>query len=358
MKRLHKINTLIGLAFILQIAIIPSLAQIQAKNESPGSSVSEQIKTVEEAIKLIKAPEPKFKPYQPTKIDNTQIAEMGFEQVYKSQPYKFKMRDGKHLYANRFERNSDTTILLLHGVLASSYTYNKTAGLLREATNAEIFALDFRGHGASEGTPGDVDYIDQYADDVANVIALIRKNKPNEKIILAGHSMGGGIALRFAMKKAASSVDGFLLFAPLLGQDSPTLPKEEKNLTSTAEPFLKIHISRLIGLKMLNSVGIDQFNSLPILFFNLPEASPLKTYSYRSNESMSPVEYKKALKAVSKPLLVIVGSKDEAFVAEEYKKAVTENSSGEVVLVKGATHNGIRHHQESIEAVQRWAEKL
>ena len=52
-----------------------------------------------------------------------------------------------------------------------------------------------------------------------------------------------------------------------------------------SEPFLKVHIARIIGLKMLNSVGVHDYDSLPVLFFNLPDESPIKKYSYRSNES-------------------------------------------------------------------------
>ena len=354
MKQIFNTKFFILLLILFQIAIIPAFAQMPVEFDLP-----EKIKTADEAIKLIQSPEPTFKPYQPPKMDASQIADLGIEQVYKSEPHRFTMRDSKKLFASKFSKQSDTTILLLHGILSSSYTYNKMAGLLREATNAEVFALDLRGHGQSEGKPGDVDYINQYADDIADVIAAIKQDTPNEKVILAGHSMGGGIALRFAMKKNAQEVDGFLLFAPLLGQDSPTLPKEEKSATkNNKEPFLKIHISRIIGLKMLNSIGIHQFDSMPILFFNMPKVSPLKNYTYRSNESMSPTEYKEGLKAVKKPLLVIVGSEDEAFVALEYKKAVTESSKGKVIVVEGETHNGIRHSKESMSAVKSWAKVL
>ena len=61
----------------------------------------------------------------------------------------------------KFSYSSNTTILLLHGVLSSSYIMNRNAGLLREATKSEVIALDFRGQGQSEGIAGDVDYIEE-----------------------------------------------------------------------------------------------------------------------------------------------------------------------------------------------------
>lgn len=65
---------------------------------------------------------------------------MGFEQVYQNTPVKFQMKDGKNLYARQFAQNSKTTIILVHGVLSNSFPMNKTAGLLRETMNAEVFA--------------------------------------------------------------------------------------------------------------------------------------------------------------------------------------------------------------------------
>ena len=209
----------------------------------------------------------------------------------------------------------------------------------------------------SEGQPGDVDFIDQYAADLAGIIKRIKAEKPYGKIILAGHSMGGGIVLRYAMRNDFPAVDGSLLFAPLLGQDAPTIPQAETTKQPNEDPFLKIHIQRIIGLKMLNSINNHEYDNLQVLFFNLPPESPIKSYTYRANESMAPLSYKDGLKSVNKPLLVLVGSRDEAFVASAFEKAVKENSCGEVSVIDGATHNGIRQNPEAIKLVKNWAEK-
>lgn len=335
---------------LLTVAIKPAQSQITPKK----SETLDSVKIATEAFNLINIPDPTFKPVQPALMDSTQIADMGFEQVYKTEPLHFVMRDGKKLFANKFSNHSNTTIILLHGVLSSSYTMNRSAGLLREATKAEVIALDFRGHGQSEGIAGDVDYIDQYADDLTDAISMIKKNRPKGKIIVAGHSMGGGIALRYAMKKNAPSVDGYLLLAPLLGDNAPTLSKPTATINTTSEPFLKIHIERIIGLYLYNSIGVHKFDSLPVLFFNLPKEMPLNKYTYRSNKSMSPGDYIQGLKAVKAPLFVIVGSKDEAFVATEFKPAVEKNSKGKVIVIDGASHNGIRYNIKAMEEVNTW----
>lgn len=319
-----------------------------------ASLQDEKIKT--EAIKLINLPEPTFKPFKFEQPSPEALADMGFEQGYESNPVEFTMPDGKKLKANQFKSDSKTTVILIHGVLSSSFTMNKCAGLIRSAMNAEVYAVDLRGHGNSEGKPGDVGFIDQYADDLAAIVKKIRAEKTAGKIILAGHSMGGGIALRYAMRKDFPTVDGYLLFAPLLGQDAPTIPQTETAKQSDGDPFLKIHIQRIIGLKMLNSIGNHQYDGLNVLFFNLPPEMPIRTYSYRANESMSPASYKDGLRAVNKPLLVLVGSKDEAFIASAFEKAVKENSCGEVFVINGVSHDGIRQNAEAMKYVKKWFE--
>ncbi len=332
------------------ILVVCGANAVFAQKKSSGDN-----KFKKEALELINLPEPTFKSLKFVAPSPQVIAEMGFEQIYQNKSVKFQMTDGVKLSAYHFEKESDLSVILVHGILSSAFLMNKTAGLLSDAMNAEVFAVDFRGHGQSEGKPGDVDFIDQYAADLSEIVKKIGKDKPKGKIILAGHSMGGGISLRYAQNKAFPKVDGYLLFAPLLGQNAPTIPQSSAAAESTEDPFLKIHIQRLIGLKMLNSIGITEYNGLNVLFFNLPPELPLRNYSYRANESMSPADYKTGLKAVKKTLLVLVGSKDEAFVASAFERAVKDNSSGEVHIIEGVTHNGIRTNAEALKKIKDWA---
>jgi pimeloyl-ACP methyl ester carboxylesterase len=113
-----------------------------------------------------------------------------------------------------------------------------------------------------------------------------------------------------------------------------------------------------VGLYILNTLGIHSYDSLNVLFFNLPDEVPLRRYTYRSNLSNAPDDYKEGLRAIDKPLLVIVGSNDEAFIAKEYEPAIKSFSSGKVVIIEGATHNGIRHDKNAMETVEQWIKSL
>lgn len=144
------------------------------------------------------------------------------------------------------------------------------------------------------------------------------------------------------------------MFAPLIGHNSPAIQQSQPAVTDTLEPGMKIHIGRIIGLKMFNELGNHSKDSLPVLFFNMPEKMPLRKYTYRANMSMAPEDYAEGLKSISVPALVIIGSRDEAFNAEILKKAVTENSKAKVQIINEATHSSIKYNKQGFEEVKKW----
>lgn len=312
---------------------------------------NDSIRLVSEALKMIQFPDPEFNSSFVPNLDAKAIEDMGFEQPNSSVVVTFIMRDGIKINAQKFEHDSNTTVLLLHGTLSSSYTYNKMSGLLREATQAKVIAVDLRGHGQSEGIPGDVTTLNQYAEDLEDLISSLKKENSNEVIILAGHSMGGGIVLRHAETFSDTNIDAYLLFAPNLGNNAPTV-SQELNLKSN---FIKTHLSRGLGLKILNEYGIHTYDSLDVVYYNLPKQMPIRSYSYRSMQASFPLDHRKALRGITKPMLVLVGENDEAFVAEEYPSLINAYSSGDVFIVEDESHNGIRHNKVAMDKIGDWA---
>jgi alpha-beta hydrolase superfamily lysophospholipase len=268
-------------------------------------------------------------------------------------PQGFIMQDGETLFSRQFPSESDVTILLLHGVTSESVALSVSAQMLRQVTGAQVVVLDLRGHGQSGGIVGDVDYIGQYEDDVADVITAILSDRPNDHIILAGHSMGGGIALRYAQLAGVPSVDGYLLFAPHLGTNAPTMPKPDPETAEIAAAYTQLHIPRLIGLSMLNRVGIKALNHKDTLFFNRTD-DVTHIYSYRAMVNAAPAEHAPALSAVDAPMLVVVGRNDEAFVADRFPAVVEEYSDGQVHIIDGESHYSIVESTTAMEIIERW----
>jgi alpha-beta hydrolase superfamily lysophospholipase len=329
------------------LAIIMCISTLSAQVQSDSLHI------VKEALQLIELSEPQFDEPFTIKPSPKDIEDLGFEQPNISEPVIFNMEDGINIIGQKYTHASRTTVILVHGVLANSYTYNKMSGLLRKALNAEIIAIDLRGHGQSGGAPGDISKPNQYAEDLNAVITSIKSERPDHSIILAGHSMGGGIILRHAESFPNTKIDGYVLFAPNLGANSPTTSQE----IDLKNNFVKTHLSRGLGLKMLNELGIHTYDSLKVVFYNLPKQMPIKSYSYRSMLASYPKNFKKTLQKMKVPLIALVGSKDEAFIAEEYPIVFTSYSNGDCYLFEGETHNGIRHNTKAFQKINEWAIK-
>ena len=145
------------------------------------------------------------------------------------------------------------------------------------AHGVETFAPDIRGHGGS-GTRGDIAYLGQLEDDMADFVAVVRKSAPEAPITLIGHSAGGGFALRLASSPIQDLFARTVLLAPYLGYDAPTNRPNSGGWANADLP-------RFFALAAMRRLGIDCCESLPTLAFAVPaefgEASSTPTYSYR-----------------------------------------------------------------------------
>lgn len=333
--------------------VFVSLLILVWKNALFAQVNADSLRIINNALQMIAFPEPEFNSPFISFPGPKEIADLGFEQPNTSQVVSYSMRDGIKIHGQKYSYSSDKTVLLLHGVLSSGYTFNKMSGLLRDVLQAEIIAIDLRGHGQSGGRAGDISTLNQYAEDLDDIITAIRKDKPHQIIILAGHSMGGGIILRYAETFPQTKVGGYLLFSPNLGINAPTT-NHNMDLQNN---FVKTHIARGLGLSMLNTFGIHRYDSLKVVFYNLPEQMPVRSYSYRSMQASFPQDYRETLRIIEEPLLLLAGGADEVFVAEEYPLVVHSYSQGECYVIEGETHNGIRHNSEAMERIRSWAIK-
>src|SRR5262245_19574699 len=135
---------------------------------------------------------------------------------------RFAARDGTDLAYRHYPARgvpSGKIAILVHGSSGSSVAAHALADALA-AHGIDTYAPDIRGHGGS-GTRGDVAYLGQLEDDMADLVALIRKTS-SEPITLLGHSAGAGFALRLASSELKEQFARTILLAPYLGYDAPT----------------------------------------------------------------------------------------------------------------------------------------
>ncbi len=128
-------------------------------------------------------------------------------------------------------------LLIAHGLAEHSGRYKNLADYF-VSRGYGVYALDHRGHGKSDGTRIYVDRFDDYITDLRTFHGLIRKENPETKVFLIGHSMGGTIAVAYSIKyqqdltgliTSGASLTGAAAAPPLLlamaGIASALLPK-------------------------------------------------------------------------------------------------------------------------------------
>jgi len=263
---------------------------------------------------------------------------------------RYQARDGTWLAYRLYPAANgarDRIAILAHGSSASSEEMHAVAMAL-PAAGITAVAVDFRGHGAS-GTRGDVAYLGQLDDDLADLIAELRKASPGARFSLVGHSAGGGFALRVAGESLGEAFDRFVLLSPYLGYSAPT-NRPARGPGFWASPDLP----RIIATILLGRVGIDWPQSLPaIAFANAPEAKMFATsqYSFRLLQNYTaPSDWRGAFERSKGRIAVIAGADDELMNAEACRSELPPLGAP-VTIIPGVDHIGIVYRPEAIKAI-------
>ena len=80
-----------------------------------------------------------------------------------------------------------------------------------------VFAMDLRGHGRSPGARGFIHAWSDYREDVATLLGLARKTLPGTPVFLLGNSLGGLIAIDYALHDPAG-LRGLIAMSPAVGK--------------------------------------------------------------------------------------------------------------------------------------------
>jgi acylglycerol lipase len=113
-------------------------------------------------------------------------------------------------------------IVLVHGASEHSGRYaHVAAGLV--ADGFSVYALDHRGHGRSEGRRAVIDRLGNAVADVDQLVLQTRERHPDVPVFMLGHSMGGTIALAYALRHQ-DRLAGMILSGPLAALEAAPAP--------------------------------------------------------------------------------------------------------------------------------------
>jgi len=262
---------------------------------------------------------------------------------------RFQARDGTWLAYRRYPSGGERVAILTHGSSAASDEMNPAAKALAAAAGVTAVAIDVRGHGAS-GARGDIAYVGQLEDDLADLLAQLRPSYPAARFELIGHSLGGGFTARIAAMPLGRQFDRFVLLAPFLGGRAPTSRPANGGWAIADVP-------RILALVALRRLGITLGQALPVIAYaNEPSAAMHTTsiYSFRLLADYGPdfdwTTMKAAISSAAGKIKLIAGADDELMDARAYAGVLTPLGVA-VTILPGVNHMGIVYEPAALQAL-------
>jgi len=215
-------------------------------------------------------------------------------------------------------------LMLIHGYPLDHTSWNEVASLLEN--NFDLILPDLRGFGQS--TTVETPYtISDMADDLASLLDHLEV----EKAALAGHSMGGYVALAFA-KKYPQRVSGLGLVSSQAVADSPEgKDRRYQTAADVVEKGVNI-VAEAMTPKLSTDASVQAFvRDVIVKQSKSSVIGALKAMAERENLMSH-------LSSVKFPVVLIHGNADVLIPIERAKEIKTVLPSAQLVELQGAGH--------------------
>jgi acylglycerol lipase len=197
-------------------------------------------------------------------------------------------------------------IVLVHG-------YAEYAGRHRQvietlvSRNYVVYAIDHRGHGESEGTRAHVERFEHYVDDLRLLVEKARATFARLPLFLLAHSMGGLIAIHYALRYQAELAGLAVDNAALQVADHvPALIRILGRFIALVAPTLPLRAARTGGESLLSrdSAIQEAFDADPLCYRGKVRAGMASAVIKAAADARA------RLAQLTLPLLVSYGSED------------------------------------------------
>jgi non-heme chloroperoxidase len=261
---------------------------------------------------------------------------------------RYRARDGAELAYRAYPASHRSVAIAIHGSAEGSTVMHGIAKTL-QTSGVTVYAPDIRGHGQS-GQRGDIDYLGQLDNDLADLIALTKQQYPKASLTLVAFSSGGGFAVRVAGGRNGDLFDRYVLL-------SPTLPPSAPTFRAGGGGWVSPYIPRIVALRILSRLGIHWFDGLPVLAFALaPGASEVtKTYSARLAQNFAAdQDWAADFRNARRPMAVLIGGDDEINIADRFVPALQPLKPDlKVSVIEGVGHIALLSDPRALDALRR-----
>lgn len=199
-------------------------------------------------------------------------------------------------------------LVLAHGYAEHLGRYRAVAKVFTDAGYA-VHALDHRGHGKSGGTRAVIDSFANADADIDQLVDRVRRESGFARIKLVGHSMGGSLALNYALNHP-EKLSGLVLSGPAIGGGLPKLQALLLSLISRIAPAL--------GMIQLDAEAVSRdpqvvadYKADPLVFLG-------KVPARTAREMMHAIStYPARVGSMQLPCLLMHGSADSLVLAKD-----------------------------------------
>jgi non-heme chloroperoxidase len=262
-------------------------------------------------------------------------------------PLHFRARDGASLQYYAYPAAPNKVAVLVHGSAGPGTSMDALATAL-QAAGVTAYVPDIRGHGGS-GTRGDIAYIGQLDDDLADFVAQLGTQKSGETRTLLGFSAGAGFSIRFAGGPYGKLFDRYVLLSPTTLSNAPTL-------RPNAGGWINVAVPRIIAIVWLNRLGIHWFDGFPVIGYAVsPEMAKSMTasYSYRLLTNFGAGrQYETYLRNIRRPAAIFVGEADEQVIPDQFAPLLQRLAVNiPVTLIPNMKHTDMIHRPEAFRVI-------
>lgn len=263
--------------------------------------------------------------------------------------------DGRRiLYRSLVPESPQALVIILHGVSEHSGRYEQVMESLGCRAYA-VFVPDHRGHGRGARTLADIESFDRVLEDVGKLRRRALQRVPGVPLFLFGHSMGGLLALLYALE-FQGELTGLIL--------SGTLAK----LPEYVSPFLvKISsvMARLLPLLPVQDFDYTQISRDPAVIRRIEEDDLHYKGKIRARTGFEMLKgmrrVEEELGRISLPVLILCGGEDVTVSPESSELIFQGISSRDKTkrLFAGLRHDILNEpeKEEVLAVIGDWIEK-
>lgn len=259
-------------------------------------------------------------------------------------------------YRHYASPKSRQTLVLVHGSGGYGDQMHAMARAVARRGVAQVYTVSMRGHGLSDGRPGHAAQSERdMVDDLSAFITHLRRSGQAQRVVVGGHSAGGGLVLGLA-RAAPEVANGYLFLAPFLGLGSPVIRR-------CFGGWVSIRPLRLALVTLANLLGIKRFNNTTVVAFDEKACSRelrlVAKWSFNTLLAFGPgrwIPNAPPLPA-DKPVLLAAGRSDECFHQPLYRQAFETVAPHAQIVEVGGGHWDLLVEPEAINAIAVWLDQ-